>query len=56
MALPKKIEAHRVQSKYEYGVLTITLPEAEEKKRKKIKIQIANDSKAVEIKKEKQIA
>jgi len=53
LRLPETVNADKVQSAYENGVLTITLPVAEEKKKKQIKIQIGSGSKAIEAKKEK---
>jgi len=53
LRLPETIDANKVQSTYENGVLTITLPKAEEKKKKQIKIQVTSGSKAIEAKKEK---
>jgi HSP20 family protein len=53
LRLPETIDSDRIQSTYENGVLTITLPVAAEKKKKQIKIQIAGGSKAIEAKKEK---
>ena len=51
LRLPETIDASKVQSTYENGVLTIVLPKAEEKKKKQIKIQIGSGSKAIEAKK-----
>jgi len=51
LRLPETVDANKVQSTYENGVLTIVLPKAEEKKKKQIKIQIGSGSKAVEAKK-----
>jgi HSP20 family protein len=51
LRLPQTIDANKVQSTYENGVLTIVLPKAEEKKKKQIKIQIGSGSKAIEAKK-----
>ena len=53
LRLPETIDANKVQSTYENGVLTITLPKAEEKKKKQIKIQVTGGAKAIEAKKEK---
>ena len=53
LRLPETIDANKVQSTYENGVLTITLPKAEEKKKKQIKIHVTGGSKAIEAKKEK---
>ena len=51
LRLPETIDASKVQSTYENGVLTIVLPKAEEKKKKQIKIQVGGGSKAIEAKK-----
>lgn len=51
LRLPETVDANKIQSVYENGVLTITLPKAEEKKKKQLKIQIASGSKAIETKK-----
>jgi len=53
LRLPETIDANKIQSTYENGVLTIVLPKAEERKKKKIAIQVASESKAIESKKEK---
>ena len=53
LRLPETIDANKVQSTYENGVLTITLPKAEEKKKKQIKIQVTGGTKTIEAKKEK---
>ena len=51
LRLPETVDANKVQSTYENGVLTIVLPKAEEKKKKQIKIQVGSGSKAIEAKK-----
>jgi HSP20 family protein len=53
LRLPETIDTNKVQSTYESGVLTVTLPRAEEKKKKQIKIQVTSGTKAIEAKKEK---
>jgi HSP20 family protein len=53
LRLPDTVDANKVQSNYENGVLTVVLPKAEEKKKKQIKIQVAGGSKAIETHKEK---
>jgi HSP20 family protein len=53
LRLPESVDANKIQSVHEYGVLTITLPKAEEKKKKQIKIQIGAANKAIEAKKDK---
>ncbi len=53
LRLPESVDANKIQSTYENGVLTITLPKAEEKKKKQLKIQIGGGAKAIEAKKDK---
>lgn len=53
LRLPESVDADKIHSTYENGVLTITLPKAEEKKKKQIKIQIGGGAKAIEAKKDK---
>ena len=53
LRLPESVDANKIQSTYENGVLTVNLPKVEEKKRKPIKIQVASGVKAIEAKKEK---
>jgi HSP20 family protein len=50
LRLPETVDANKIQSTYENGVLTITLPKAEEKKKKQIKIQVSGGTKAIETK------
>jgi HSP20 family protein len=51
LRLPETVDANKVHSAYENGVLTISLPVAEEKKKKQIKINVAGGSKSIEAKK-----
>lgn len=53
LRLPDTVDANKVRSTYENGVLSISLPKAEEKKKKQIKIQVGGSAKAIEAKKEK---
>jgi HSP20 family protein len=53
LRLPDTVDAGKVTSHYEDGVLTISLPKAEEKKKKQIKINVGGGAKAIEAKKEK---
>lgn len=53
LRLPESVDAGKIQSTYENGVLTITLPKAEEKKKKQIKIQIGGGARAVEARRDK---
>jgi HSP20 family protein len=48
LRLPETVDANKIKSIYENGVLTINLPKAEEKKKKQIKIQVAGGSKTIE--------
>jgi HSP20 family protein len=51
LRLPETVDANKVQSTYENGVLTIVLHLAEEKKKKQIKIQVNGGPKTIEAKK-----
>jgi HSP20 family protein len=53
LSLPETVDASKIQSTYENGVLTVSLPKAEEKKKKQIKIQIGGGAKAIEARKDK---
>jgi HSP20 family protein len=53
LRLPETVDANKIQSTYENGVLTINLPKAEEKKKRQIKIQIGGGTKAIEARKDK---
>jgi HSP20 family protein len=53
LRLPDNVDANKVQSNYENGILTIVLPKAEEKKKKQIKIEVASGSRSIESRKEK---
>ena len=53
LRLPDTVDANKVRSTYENGVLSISLPKTEEKKKKQIKIQVGGSAKAIEAKKEK---
>jgi HSP20 family protein len=48
LRLPDTYDAGKIQSSYQNGVLTITLPKAEEKKKKLIKIQVKEIPKEIE--------
>ena len=48
LRLPETVDANKIKSIYENGVLIISLPKAEEKKKKQIKIQVAGGSKTIE--------
>ncbi|MBN1161828.1 MAG: Hsp20/alpha crystallin family protein [Dehalococcoidales bacterium] len=49
--LPDTVDTNKVKSKYENGVLTLTMPKVEEKKRKQIQIKVSSGTKAIEAKK-----
>jgi HSP20 family protein len=53
LRLPETVDSSKIQSTYENGVLTISLPKAEEKKKKQIKIQVGGGAKVIETKKDK---
>ncbi len=53
LSLPETVDANKIQSTYENGVLTVTLPKAEEKKKKQIKIQVGGGPKTIEAKKDR---
>ena len=48
LRLPESVDTEKIHPVYQHGVLTITMPKAEEKKRKQIKISVNNDQKAIE--------
>jgi len=51
LRLPDTVDTNKIESHYENGVLTITLPKAEEKKKKQIQIKVTGGPKAIEGKK-----
>lgn len=51
LRLPDTVDTDKVHSSYESGVLTITMPKAEEKKRKQIQVKVNGDARAIEAKK-----
>ena len=51
LRLPATVDTNKIESNYENGVLTITMPKAEEKKKKQIQIKVTGGSKAIEGKK-----
>ena len=51
LRLPDTVDAEKIESTCENGVLTIVLPKAEEKKRKQIKVNVASGTKTIEAKK-----
>ncbi|XUX00024.1 MAG: Hsp20/alpha crystallin family protein [Dehalogenimonas sp.] len=48
LRLPENVDTEHIQSSYEHGVLTVTLPKAEEKKRKQIKVAVQGGNKVIE--------
>jgi HSP20 family protein len=48
LRLPESVDPEKIHPVYEHGVLTITMPKAEEKKKKQIKVSVHNDQKAIE--------
>jgi HSP20 family protein len=48
LRLPDMVDTNRIKSDYEHGILTITLPKAEEKKRKQIKVNVGSGTKVIE--------
>ena len=51
LRLPDTVDTNKIESHYENGVLTITMPKSEEKKKKQIQIKVTGGSKAIEGKK-----
>jgi HSP20 family protein len=51
LRLPDTVDTNKIQSNYDNGVLTITMPKAEEKKKKQIQIKVTGGTKAIEGKK-----
>jgi len=51
LRLPDTVDANKIQCNYDNGVLTITLPKAEEKKKKQIQVKVTSGPKAIEGKK-----
>lgn len=50
LRVPETIDGSKIHSTYEDGILTITLPKAEEKKKKQIKIEVKGTPKSIESK------
>jgi len=48
LRLPQTVDTNKIRSHYEHGVLTITMPKAEEKKKKQIKVSMGSDARAIE--------
>ena len=45
--LPDAVDTNKIDCRYDNGVLTVTMPKAEEKKRKQIKVKAAGGAKAI---------
>jgi len=48
LRLPDSVDAEKIKSDYENGVLHITMPKAEEKKRKQIKVNVSGGARQIE--------
>jgi HSP20 family protein len=48
LRLPDTIDTGKIESEYEHGVLTVTLPRAEEKKPRRIKVAVRNSARQIE--------
>jgi HSP20 family protein len=51
LRLPDMVDAEKIESHYENGVLTVVMPKAEEKKKKQIQVKVSGEKKAIEGKK-----
>jgi HSP20 family protein len=50
LRLPDTVDTEKIVSSYSNGVLTITMPKAEEKKKKLIQVKVENEPKVIEAK------
>ena len=48
LRLPDTVDAEKISSSYCNGVLTVTMPKAEEKKKKQIQVKVETEPKAIE--------
>jgi len=48
LRLPDTVDTNKIESHYENGVLTITMPKAEEKKKKQIQVKVTGSPKVIE--------
>ena len=48
LRLPDTVDVNKVKSGYDHGVLSITLPKAEEKKPKQIKVNVGGGTRVIE--------
>jgi len=51
LRLPDTVDTNKIESHYENGVLAITMPKAEEKKKKQIQVKVNGGQKVIEGKK-----
>jgi HSP20 family protein len=51
LRLPDTVDAEKIESHYENGILTVVMPKAEEKKKKQIQVKVSSEKKAIEGKK-----
>jgi HSP20 family protein len=51
LRLPDTVDAEKIESHYDNGILTIVMPKAEEKKKKQIQVKVSGEKKAIEGKK-----
>ena len=51
LRLPDTVDTDKIQSSYENGVLTVTMPKAEEKKKKQIQVKVNGGTKTIESRK-----
>ena len=51
LRLPDTVDTDKIKCNYDNGVLTITMPKAEEKKKKQIQVKVTSGPKAIEGKK-----
>ena len=51
LRLPDTVDTNKIRSYYDNGVLTVTMPKAEEKKKKQIQVKVTGGTKAIEGKK-----
>ncbi|NLL90720.1 MAG: Hsp20/alpha crystallin family protein [Dehalococcoidales bacterium] len=48
LRLPDTVDSEKIESSYCNGVLTITMPKAEEKKKKQIEVKVVNEPETIE--------
>lgn len=51
LRLPDTVDTEKIESHYDNGVLTVTMPKAEEKKKKQIQVKVGTGPKEIEGKK-----